>query len=209
MDYLLLGITSFTGRGVEAPALFRGGYFVLGCTTRLFDGRRAMEAPCLLADSREAGARTGAVEEAIQVAVCHPSSSRAPEHAQHYIEDRVGEGVVDASCGEEVIEQDLDALPARSSYESDHAARDQGVARRVEELVVSAGPVDDLRRYGYERQRSDDVGNLVVERHRLEDVPEKARPVQQGAEHDQAEDPPPRHLAGPVVKCFYTTKSTL
>ena len=95
----------------------------------------------LLADSRGAGARTGAVEEAIQVAVCHPSSGRAPEHAQHYIEDRVGEGMVDASCGEEVIEQDLDALPARSSYESDHAARDQGVARRVEELVVAADPV--------------------------------------------------------------------
>src|SRR5215207_3750727 len=98
--------------------VYGGGYFVLGCTVRLFDGRRAIEPPSLLADSREAGARTGAVEEEIQVAVCHPSSSRAPEHAQHYIEDRVGEGVVDASCGEEVIEQDLDALPARSSYES-------------------------------------------------------------------------------------------
>src|ERR687898_1356915 len=69
--------------------------------------------------------------------------------------------------------------------------------------------LDDLRRYGHECERSDDVGNLVVERHWFEDVPEKAGPVQQGAEHDQAEDPPPRHLAGPlIVKCFHTTKST-
>src|SRR5918997_5411431 len=104
-----------------------------------------------LTDPRAARALARAVEEAIQVTGCRPGSGRAPEDGEHHVEDGVGEGVVDAGCGEEVIEQDLDTLPARGSYETDHAAREQGVARRVEELVVASGPVDDLRRHGHER----------------------------------------------------------
>ena len=88
--------------------------------------------------------------------VCHPGSGRAPEHAEHYVEDRVGEGVVDAGCGEEVVEQDLDALPARSSHEPYHTSRDQGVSGRVEEFVVAPNPVDDVRCYGHERERSNE-----------------------------------------------------
>jgi hypothetical protein len=71
------------------------------------------------------------------VEVCRPSPGRAPKYTEHHVEDRIGEGVVDASCGEEIIEQDFDALPAHSSYEPDHAARNKCVARRVEEFVVA------------------------------------------------------------------------
>ena len=44
---------------------------------------------------------------------------------------------------------------------------------RVEELVVSPTTVDDLRQYQYERERRDEVGDLVVEQNGFEELPEK------------------------------------
>jgi hypothetical protein len=69
-------------------------------------------------------------------------------------------------------------MPSRRANETDHATCEQGVAWRVEELVVAASPVDDLCRYRNEREGGNDVSDLVIEWHRLEDVPEKAKPIQ-------------------------------
>jgi hypothetical protein len=79
--------------------------------------------------------------------------------------------VVDIGGGEEVIEQYLDELLAYRADEPDRAPRNESVAGRVEELVVAPVPVDDLRRYRHEGERRYDVRDLVLERHRLEDVP--------------------------------------
>ena len=79
--------------------------------------------------------------------------------------------MVDIGSGEEVIEQYLDELPAYRPDEPDDASRDESVAGRVEELVVAPVPVDHLRRYRHERERRYDVRDLVLERHRLENVP--------------------------------------
>jgi hypothetical protein len=48
-----------------------------------------------------------------------PRLRRPPYHAEHDVEDRVGQGVVDVGGGEEVIEQYLDELPAYRADEPD------------------------------------------------------------------------------------------
>jgi hypothetical protein len=53
-----------------------------------------------------------------------------------------------------------------------------GKARRIEELVVPSSAVDDLRRDRNQREGCEEVGDLVVERDGLEEVPQKAGPVQ-------------------------------
>ena len=65
-----------------------------------------------------------------------------------------------------------------------------GVPRGVdEELVVAAITVDDLRDYCHEHEGVDEVGDLVVERDRLEEVPQEAGTVQDDADHDEGHRP--------------------
>jgi hypothetical protein len=68
-------------------------------------------------------------------------------------------------------------------------------ARAVEEPVEvavggqgSGGPaaVDDLRQ---DHDGREEVGDLVVERNRLEEVPQKAGPVEGNADQDEGYDP--------------------
>jgi hypothetical protein len=85
-------------RGAVGSLLAEVGAMLLGGLIALGLGR-----PFSLADPSEAGACAGAVEEAVQVAIRHPGSGGSPYHAEHDVEDRVGQGVVDAGSGEEVI----------------------------------------------------------------------------------------------------------
>jgi hypothetical protein len=48
-------------------------------------------------------ADAGAVEETVEVTVLHPGSGGAPDHPEHRVEGGVGEGVVCAGSGEEII----------------------------------------------------------------------------------------------------------
>ncbi len=66
-------------------------------------------------------------------------------------------------------------------------------ARRVEELVVAPAAVDDLRGDGDEHEGGKEVGDLVVERDRLEEVPQEAGPVEGGADHYEGHHPRARH----------------
>ena len=52
----------------------------------------------------------------------------------------------------------------------------------VEELVVSPAAIDYLRQYQDERERRDEVGDLIVEQDGLEELPEESRRVQRDAE---------------------------
>ncbi len=93
----------------------------------------------------------------------------------------------------EIIEQYLEELPAYRADEPDHAPRDESVTGRVEELVVAPATVDDLRRKRDQREGRDEVGDLVVARDRLEEVPQKAGPVEGRADQDEGYDPAARH----------------
>jgi hypothetical protein len=126
--------------------------------------------------TRHTGTLTG--EQAIQVVIRDPRAGRPADHTKHNVEDGVGQCVVDTSKGKPIIEQDLNALPTGRTHKSNDAARDQRVTRRIEELVVAPKPVDDFGRDRDQRKGSDDVGDLVVKRYGLKDVPKKARRVE-------------------------------
>src|SRR5215204_4271863 len=73
---------------------------------------------------------------------------------------------------------------------------------RMGVLKNSSSPstVDDLRQYKHERERRDEVGDLVVEQNGFEELPQKARRVQHDAEQDQGYDVFSRHYPVTTVR---------
>ncbi|QIN83904.1 hypothetical protein GBA63_15575 [Rubrobacter tropicus] len=123
--------------------------------------------------------------------VGHVGAGGAAEDAQYYVEDRVWQGVVDA--GPHQGQQHFDYLPPARAEQAYDRARYDGVAGRVEELVVAPVAVDDLRDHRHEHERGEEVRDLVVERYRLEDLEHKASPVQRDADQNQQNYPSTRH----------------
>ena len=84
------------------------------------------------------------------------------------------------------------SIPSQPVAPDDRAC-DNGPHGSVEEFVVSPSAVDYLRQYQHERERRDEVGDLVVEQNGLEEFPHKASRVQRDAEQDQHYDVFSRH----------------
>src|SRR5918998_3475363 len=158
----------------------------------MFRSRGARPRPfCVLADPGPVGVDSRASEEPVEVAVGGPSDRGAADDAEHDVEDCVSQG---AAYGEaHHVQHDLYSLPPTSPHEADDGARDRGAARCVEELVFSPAAVDDLRRDHDQREGRDEVGDLVVAGDGLEEVPQKAGPVQACADQDEHYYPPARH----------------
>jgi hypothetical protein len=117
-----------------------------------------------------------ASEEAVEVAVGGPGPHGAADYAEDDVEDRIRDRTAYGEAHE--VEDDLYDLSRAGAEEPDDGPGNHGALRRVEELVVSPAAVDDLRRDGHEREGRDEVGDLVVERDRLEEAPQKAGRVQ-------------------------------
>src|SRR3712207_1970929 len=147
---------------------------------------------CVLPDARLVGVRARAPEEPVEVAVGGPGSCRAAGDAEDDVEERIGQGMAYGQAPE--VHKDLYDLPPCCPDEPDRGAGDHGVQWRVEELVVAPAAVDDLGGYRDEGEGRYEVGYLVVERDRLEEVPQKAGPVQGGAEQNEGYYPVTRHL---------------
>src|SRR5215210_4632783 len=146
------------------------------------------------------GVRTRAPEYTVEVAVRGPRARSAAEDAEEDVEDRIGQGVGNANAHSG--HQDLDALPTCGAEEPDDRACNDGPQGCVEELVISPATVDDLRQYEHERERRNEVGELIVENNGLEALPQKSGRVQRDAEQDQDYDVLSRHY--PVTAVRYT-----
>src|SRR5215208_375038 len=149
-------------------------------------------------DAGLVGVRTRASEDTVEVAVRGPRARSAAENAEEDVEDRIGQGVGNANA--HAGHQDLDALPTCGAQEPDGRACDDGPHGCVEELVFSPSTVDDLRQYEHERERRDEVGDLVVEQNGFEELPQKARRAQHDAEQDQGYDVFSRHYPVTTVR---------
>src|SRR5918997_181053 len=145
-----------------------------------------------LAHPRPARVRAGAVEDPVEEAVGRVGSGRAAKDAEYDVEDRVGYAVAYGEAHR--VQYYLDDLPAAGPQQAYYRGGNDGVAWRVEELVVPAAAVDDLRDDRHEDERRQEVGDLVVHRHRLEEPPHKPGPVQRDADQDQQDYPPTRHI---------------
>src|SRR5215203_833481 len=161
------------GPGPEAPVFSRGS----GVAELAYAGA--------------AGVGARAVEEAFQVAVGGPGAGGPAQHAEEDVEDGVGRGVAygEASHGHDY----LYALPACGPDEAYDRARDHGAPRRVEELVIAPAAVDDLRQDHHQREGREEMGDLVVERDRLKELPQEAGPVEGYADQDEGCDPAAWH----------------
>ena len=86
----------------------------------------------------------------------------------------------------------ISILPAGGPDQAYDGAGDHGAALVLKNSSLPRA-VDDLRRYRHEREGREEVGDLVVERDRLEEVPQKAGPVESDADEYEGYDPATRH----------------